>query len=196
MNINNIDSLKYDFIELKEQMNSSNKFTPAKKEIKEELTEKILGNKLLQFVGEKAISVFMDHFCLSIDNENMFTQGVASCCAIFVEKDYKTFLMHISPIAQAEDIFNLLAYLSINRGAHISIFLGPAYEASDTGFNYLELIEKLEVFKNSEVFKNNIVINQLSGEHGNIFVFGRNVYVIEQKEMNANLVDERKKINK
>ncbi len=180
---NDNNNFKYNFSDFKEQVNSFIKFAPEKNKIKQELTEEILGKKLLQFVGEKAIMVWLDHYCLSIDNENMYTSGIASCCAIFIEKDNKTFLMHISPKSQAEDIFNLLAMLSINRNAHISIFLGPAYKVSASSFDYTKLIEKLK----SPILNNNIDVSQLSGEHGNIFVFGRDVYVVEEKEIEDKL---------
>lgn len=167
------NNFKYNFRDLKEQMNSFIKFFAEKNKIKQKLTKEILGNELLQFVGEEAIEVGLDHYCLSIDNENMFTLGIASCCAIFVEKEYRTFLMHISPLSVAEDIFNLLSMLSLNRNAQISIFIGPAYKASETGFDYIKLVEKLERLNND------VVITPIIGEHGNIFVFGRDIYLLD-----------------
>lgn len=178
MVINKNNDFKYNFRELKEQMDSFLKFFAEKNKIKYKLTKDILGDRLLQFVGEEAIEVGLDHYCLSIDNENMFTLGIASCCAIFVEKEYKTFLMHISPKSQAKDIFNLLSMLSLNRNAQISIFIGPSYKASETGFDYIKLAKELEKLNN------NVVITPIIGEHGNIFIFGRDIYIIEKKEEN------------
>ncbi|HOZ54198.1 MAG TPA: hypothetical protein PKY25_02605 [Bacilli bacterium] len=182
MNNNNNNFInKEDLAKLKKELNSFNMFIAEKKKSKVVLTESILGKRFSQFVGEEAVEVGMDHYYLSNKDENMFTLDVAPCCAIYVEKDLQTFLMHISPIQKVEDIINLLSCLSLSRNANVTVFPGPKCKTNGSNFDYLKLVEELKQLGND------VDVNKPVGEYLNLFVFGRDLYIYEHNEFDDKL---------
>lgn len=132
-------------------------------------TKEILEGKSIideNYIGETAIFVPMDYYCLINDEENAFTYGIGSCCGLVIFNGNSKFLMHISPKHSVDEILTLLESLNLSSNGEVYIFPGNACELGrgENQINYKLLANKLELLNN------NVYVRKFNSISGGVYL--------------------------
>ena len=164
LNFNNIideDEFTKIYLEhYQRDINKINSFGIAK--VKEILDGKSIGSIDAAYVGEPAVFVPMDYYCVINPEENAFTCGIGSCCGLVIFNGNDKFLMHISPKHSTDEILNLLGLLNLSNNGEVYIFPGNICEFGRGGnqIDYEHLSNKLESLNNKVYVRK---FNSISG---------------------------------
>lgn len=156
-------------------INTINLFGIAK--AKETLDRKSIGVIDVTYIGETAIFVPMDYYCVINHEENAFTFGIGSCCGLVILNRNAKFLMHISPRHSTDEVLTLLKVLHLSDNGEVYIFPGNACEFGKSGnqVNYKQLANKLELLNNK------VYVRKFSSMSGGVYLLNDKLIIWDEE---------------